>query len=100
MQKYTFKYICKSIDEKLLKKTPSFSSKKWCWQTIYFSIYDQNILLEERWDSKETFFPSNLQGMSSKKFNQIMLRPEQKKKLIGHQIKFDSFPYEISMEIG
>ena len=29
-----------------------------------------------------------------------MLRPEQKKKLIGHQIKFDSFPYEISMEIG
>ena len=29
-----------------------------------------------------------------------MLRPKQKKKLIGHQIKFDSFPYEISMEIG
>ena len=29
-----------------------------------------------------------------------MLRPEQKKKIIGHQIKFDSFPYEISMEIG
>ena len=29
-----------------------------------------------------------------------MLRLEQKKKLIGHQIKFDSFPYEISMEIG
>ena len=24
-----------------------------------------------------------------------MLRPEQKKKLVGHQIKFDSFPYEI-----
>ena len=30
-----------------------------------------------------------------------MLRPEQKKKKIkGYQIKFDSFPYEISMEIG
>ena len=56
MQKYTFKYICKLIDEKLLKKTPSFSSKKWYWQTIYFSICDQNILLEERRDSKETFF--------------------------------------------
>lgn len=49
---------------------------------------------------KGDFFPSNLQGTSSKKFNKIMLRPEQKKKLIGHQIKFDSFPYEISMEIG
>ena len=66
MQKYTFKYICKSIDEKLLKKTPSFSSKKWCWQTIYFPICDQNILLEERRDSKETFFQATCKERQTK----------------------------------
>ena len=66
MQKYTFKYICKLIDEKLLKKTPSFSSKKWCWQTIYFPICDQNILLEERRDSKETFFQATCKEPQTK----------------------------------
>ena len=66
MQKYTFKYICKLIDEKLLKKTPSFSSKKWYWQTIYFSICDQNTLLEERRDPKETFFQATCKEHQTK----------------------------------
>ena len=64
MQKYTFKYICKLIDEKLLKKNSLFFFKEVVLANIYFPICDQNVLLEERRDSKETFSPSNLQGTS------------------------------------
>ena len=49
-----------------LKKNPSLSPKKWCWQTIFFPICDQNRLLKERTDSNETSFQATCNERETK----------------------------------